>query len=226
MYFYIYILLFLNISISEDFREIFGQDYTNAVEFMEENEFIFDSISNNYHNDASLIKSTVFPELIRYSLIRDYLEIGSLELIYVSTGKVDFSVGTFQIKPSFIESLENYLRKFPDLKEKYAHKLNYGLEREIDIRKERIMRLKSIDFQITYLNLLYDIMEKWYPDIFKSEKEYQVRFFSTAYNRGFDEPSVEIRKYLNKKFFPYGPNANRTRYNYSNISWYFYKNDL
>ena len=46
-----------------------------------------------------------FPELIRYSFIRDLLETTALEYLYIENGKnyADFSIGRMQMKPSFIE---------------------------------------------------------------------------------------------------------------------------
>ena len=214
------ILLFSNIvTINDDYMQIFGDDYQDALVYLTENESYIDSLSNKFGNDHKLLKAIIFPELIRYSLIRDYLEIGSLELIYVSTGKIDFSIGTFQMKPSFIENLEKYFKSHMDLFKKYDNYLPYLSERPIDIRKERLMRLKSMEYQLVYLNLFYDLMEKWHPNVFLKDKEYQVRFLSTAYNHGFEASVEEISSYMNKKFFPFGINNDKRKYNYSDIAW-------
>lgn len=63
-------------------------------------------------NDARVVYSIVAPEIIRYVQIKDFFEVKSLEIGYVNN-KVknlsNFSIGYFQMKPQFIEQLEDYL---------------------------------------------------------------------------------------------------------------------
>ena len=49
--------------------------------------------------------AVVFPELIRYSALRDKIEITLLKSLYIYKGDdyADFSIGQFQMKPSFAE---------------------------------------------------------------------------------------------------------------------------
>jgi len=61
------------------------------------------------------VLSIVFPELIRFNAIQDKIETFALQSLYVKYGKdyANFSVGPFQVKPSFAESLEKDFVKFP-----------------------------------------------------------------------------------------------------------------
>ena len=74
-------------------------------------------LANQYNVDPKLLSSIVFPELIRYSHLKDKVEISALYSLYVLFGKEfsNYSVGMFQMKPSFIEKLETEIVKYPDI---------------------------------------------------------------------------------------------------------------
>lgn len=149
------------------------------------------------------ILSIAFPEILRYDSYSDYLETSSNRILYVEEGKnsSDFSTGYFQMKPSFIENLENYVANTPNLK-------NYNWiliqkKNEIEARKERINRLEDFQWQLRYLKAFWYIADHKFQNIdFKTETD-RIRFFSTAYNYGFTKPEKEITNYQSaKKFSP------------------------
>jgi hypothetical protein len=149
------------------------------------------------------ILSIAFPELIRYNSYSDYLETSSNKILYVDEGKnaSDFSTGYFQMKPSFIEDLENYVANTANLKS-----YNWILiqkKNQTDARKERIKRLGNFQWQLRYLKVFWYAAEYKYQNIdFKSTEE-KIRFFATAYNYGFLKPENEIANYqFKKKFSP------------------------
>lgn len=97
--------------------------------------------------EAGLAMCIVAPEVSQYSRLSDSAETGMLKLLYVQRGLSDFSVGLFQMKPSFIENLEKevlqdeeLLRLFPDVPVKQ--------ETERKNRSERIKRLSLLDWQV------------------------------------------------------------------------------
>jgi len=187
---------------------------------------LFLEYSKAFQTDPDIIMPVLFPEAIRYSIVSDYLQTKSLELVYVNTGEVDFSIGYFQMKPSFVYDLEEVIRKHPVQLSKYDSLQITGKKDITEIRKTRIERLKQLEYQVVYANCFYDIMKIMYPAIFNSDKAFQIKFISTAYNHGFLTGQEEIIEYTSKAFFPLNGKNNTQKYVYNDISLYFYINDL
>ncbi|MFW5820379.1 MAG: hypothetical protein ACOCWA_03755 [Bacteroidota bacterium] len=223
----IYFLLFISLLhvIEEDFRKIFGEDYAKALRMIEENHRLMDSLSNEYKIDLSLTKAIIFPELIRYNLIRDLVEKNTLEIVYINTGMADFSIGPMQIKPSFAERVEKELQFNPKLRE-FKTRLEYNSDNPVEIRKERLERLKSFDKQVYYVFAFQKYMKAEHPFLRRKNREYQLRFLSTAYNYDFQASRKDIEEFMEKSFFPWGRFNDRKKYNYADISWYYYQNEI
>ena len=66
-----------------------------------------------FHHENDFVTAIVYPELLRYNYIQDFIETSGLELIYMRYGAktADFSIGHFQMKPSFAEHIEKYIEK-------------------------------------------------------------------------------------------------------------------
>ncbi len=220
------ILLLLS-SFQHEYTEIFESDYTWAVRFIKKNRRQFVEKSSQYMVDTAVITSVIFPEVIRYSIFKNYFETKGLEIIYAKYGKkyADFSIGYFQMKPSFVEALEKYASITDGLPEKFSHISKFSFSREKKIRAERIRRLKSFEWQMDYLHCFYLITLKLHEDQQWDNKNEKIKFFATAYNHGFYKDSEEIKKWINVPVFPYGPNSKSRQYVYSDISCYFYNNN-
>jgi hypothetical protein len=208
--------------LTTSFQIIFGEDYKKAVDFNNKYHNHYLKYATQYNCDVNLLKSIVFPELVRYSLLRDFIETKALELMYINElTDVDFSIGHFQMKPSFATAVEEYIirNKIPGF-----HALT-GFK-ESNKRKERIERLKSLDGQLLYLVAFFKITEHRFRNIcFLSDKE-KMRFYFTAFNSGFNLPENSIKKMAEENFFPYGPKVNTPQYNYSEIAFDYYLNHL
>ncbi|MFW5645117.1 MAG: hypothetical protein ACOCZL_04325 [Bacteroidota bacterium] len=224
MIFFLFFTSLLN-GYCEDFKAIFAEDYVEAVHMLKEKEDFIDSLSVVYQQDPSRTRAIVFPELIRYNLIRDILEKNTLEVVYVNTGMADFSIGPFQIKPSFAEKIEEQVKKNDYLK-KFRDFFEYNATDPVKIRAERIDRLKSLDSQIHYIFAFQSYMEKNYGYLENERLKYHLRFLSTAYNYDFLASGKDIEAYMNKKFFPWGRLNDKKKYNYADISWYYYQNEI
>jgi hypothetical protein len=211
---------------SIDYRNVFSDDYDKALLFITKNTDLFLDYSSSYQTDPEIIIPVLFPEAIRYSIISDFLETKSLELAYVYSGSADFSIGFFQMKPSFIENLEKTIGKYPEKLAKYNSLLIPFNSSLSEIRKERIKRLEKLDYQIAYANCLYDILKIIYPQVFNYDKAFQIKFISTAFNHGFLTGQKEILEFAEKAFFPFSGKNNSGKYVYNEISLYFYENDL
>jgi len=208
-----------------DYSKIFKSDYDEAIEFMESNEAIFESVCSKFGNPPSIISSIVFPEAIRCSIVRDYLEKTTLELVYVNTGLADFSIGSFQIKPSFAERIEFYaaqenLTLETNVRTWFLY--DSGLE-EHEIRKERLNRLKDTGSQLNYINFFFCLLTDRFPELESIDIEYLIRFVSTAYNYDFEASKESIIENMDGKFFPWGIYNDKEKFNYSDISWFYYE---
>ncbi len=181
------------------------------------------SQSARFKTDSLIISAIVFPELIRYSIYRDFMETTVMEYLYVEYGPKasDFSIGMFQIKPSFAELLENEVQNYDGLK-KYSVITNYKSSDIKETRKERIERLGSSLWQIIYMNCFYSLMELKFKNVAFADIKDKIRFYATCYNLGFNCSNDEILKWTTRKTFPHGYNSTRKNYCYGDISLMFY----
>jgi len=200
----------------------FGDDYTAAVKFLTEHKSQIDSITSRFSVDKKKATAIVFPELIRYALIQDFLETSWLEVIYVESGSAyaDFSVGLFQMKPSFAEQLEQVAASDSLLNLKYAEiRFDTKTSDTKASRKIRIGRLKSTDYQLIYLCLFCDIVN----NKFGTESD-SVSFCASAYNLGFRRTREEIHAQSARKTFPFGNKPGSNLFSYAELSDFYSKN--
>lgn len=202
----------------------FEAEVTKSCQFLKSKQNLIQTISRPYGHENALVMSIVAPELIRYHLFSDFFETGALETLYVGFGKnaADFSIGYFQMKPSFVEKLEDALRNDPMLIERYQPLVNYSSDSETLIRSERIQRLKSLDWQIRYAHAYYDIALRTFANITFENKEEQRSFIATAYNYGFDKPAAEIARWSTIPAFPYGLKYGGKQQPYEKLAATFY----
>ena len=183
-------------------------------------------INKEFQNDKDKynILAVAFPELIRYSAFSDLIETASNKLLYINGGKeaADYSIGYFQMKPSFIEQLEVCSKKY-----NYHTKFKSLLIDFRDIKKvraTRIQRLENIQWQIRYLKAYWSIMDEKYKTKTFLNIEEKIRFYATAYNYGFTKPDDEILAYQQVKAFPLGKNINNNQIAFSDFSIEFINN--
>jgi hypothetical protein len=96
---------------------ITDKDIENAVVTLQQHNALIQKMAKKYNQNNMPVLSIVFPEIIRYNAFKDFLETKTLEWLYVEYGKdkADFSIGLFQMKPSFVEKLEKYLQATPSV---------------------------------------------------------------------------------------------------------------
>lgn len=199
------LMMLVNTTVSEDYRTYFDEDYVRAENFIERNGTYFEMLSETFNTDQRFLKSIIFPELIRYSYFSDLFETGALEWLYVSGGSkaADFSIGHFQMKPSFVEALEGYVSSVEPLREEYGFIVLNGSGSSF--RKIRMLRLKQFFWQMIYLACFTDaIAYRFASEKFASEEE-RLRFYCSAYNSGFLSDAQRIRERSVLRSFPYGP---------------------
>ena len=225
MRYFVILLILCFTSISFTIPGEYKQDINNAVQFLKKEQNTIDRIASSYDCPQSEVLSIVFPEIIRYSRYKNFFETKVLEQLYVLKGKgwADFSIGVFQMKPSFVEDLEYHVQHIPDLKTHFQDVIDYKEIDEERIRFERIERLKSFEWQLKYAFCYYYIINKCYGAYQFSDDEARLRFFSTAYNFGFTKPFDEIEAWTDEKAFPYGKKFKAEQFAFCELSIVFYK---
>jgi len=181
------------------------------------------STAKKHKTDSLIISAIVFPELMRYSIFSDFFETKILEYYYIEKGAeaADFSIGIFQMKPSFIEQLEAEVNNYDSLR-KYNFISQFKAQQIQQIREERLRRLKDVSWQITYINCFYNLIEAKFQNLIFKNKEDKLKFYASAYNHGFNCSASEINKWISIKSYPHGYGNKKSNYCYADVSWYFY----
>lgn len=206
----------------ENYRAIFGKDYEKALAYLGKAVWI-DSIAQAHGLVPREVKAVVFPELVRFNSIQDKIETFALETLYVQYGKTyaNFSIGSFQVKPSFAEQVEIDLMQLlgpARMLHGYQLTANDTLSTESN-RSKRVKRLKDPRLMTVYICAFFQWMEKKYPALHGLEK---IRFFASAYNSDYRKSASEIRAFEKKRFFQTGF-GNHTRYPYADIAAYYFQ---
>ena len=187
---------------SLDYAGLFGDDWKKAEAFEKENRNWIKPLLEKNHISYPLAMSIVFPEMVRYSALRDKMEISLLKTLYVNLGEeyADFSIGIFQMKPSFAETIREessqYLGSRPGIK----FKKTADYEDIKDFRKSIIKDLEDPEGQVVYLISFMRICEKKF-NMYRLDESSRIKFLATAYNYGIDKTPNQIVSMINKKFF-------------------------
>jgi len=188
-------------------QQYFGEKYKVAIAFIKKHKTQI--VAHFGKNDAAKAMAIVFPEMLRYNTLSNEAEIQVLRSFYIKLGKqyADFSIGYFQMKPSFVETLEAKLgKKVTDTPEN---------------REKRLDKLMSTEGQLGYLKDFWQIMKQLYPKLSEKKANEQVRFLASAYNYGFLAPETNILNWSTQKAFPSGKNS-LVKFSYADIAEEFY----
>jgi hypothetical protein len=219
------ILIFLCLSFTAPSKP-FSSDVQKAVETLRSKKKVINQYANGMSADDNRIAlSVVFPEVIRFNSFSDFLETKTLEWVYVDYGaeKADFSVGLFQMKPSFVEKLEEASKGDPSVFRPFSDILSYPATLSAsEIRRMRVVRLQSFETQIGYAQVFLLICNsKFKTEIFANNTE-KIKFYAAAYNFGFDKDVKDIKEWTTRKAFPYGVKFKGKQMVYSEVSANFY----
>jgi hypothetical protein len=201
-----------------DYRRVFGNDYSWAVRWLNQHNKLIERYALQMNIPPKEIKAIVFPELIRYNSLRNALEVETLKYLYVREGTpyADFSVGFFQMKPSFAEMVEaDGLRFLPASIISESGWTQYSSGEE-NSRKERLKRLSDIEQQLIYLCAFYKICEKRFDRSFNNTSA-KVKFFATCYNAGYRRSYKDLETFQQRTDF--------YNYNYSSVSQFYLLNE-
>ncbi|MBL0056903.1 MAG: hypothetical protein IPP31_12135 [Chitinophagaceae bacterium] len=226
-----FLLLSFNRPCNPDYPLIFGSDYAWAKHWVKGHAAAFEQLAVPLNIPTAELESIVFPELVRYNAVYDVIEIQSLKFLYVSRGKdyADFSVGYFQMKPSFAERVEKDALKYLGVAELTLlgfDRLSPTEDNEAN-RRDRVERLTGVDGQMRYLAAFYRICQlRFTASLAGQPDEYRLRFLATCYNAGYHLSGDQIRDRLNRKFFHTGKVITSNNYCYADISAYWLKHRM
>jgi hypothetical protein len=199
-----------------DYKKVFGSKYLWALNWLKQNDGLIHEYAVGFNIPERELKAIVFPELIRYNSFFNALEVESLKYLYVKEGKdyADFSVGYFQMKPSFAEAVE--VDAFSLLPIKYRNESAWRskLSDDEQSRRERVKRLSNARQQMIYLCALYKLCEKRFQI---NSPEERVKLFATCYNAGYRRSYESLALFMVKN--------NYHGYNYSSVSLYYFQQE-
>ena len=174
------------------------------------------------HISYPLAIAIIFPELVRYSALRDKMEISVLKALYINLGEdyANFSIGQFQMKPSFAEIIRiessSVMRQRSGIK--FKKLTEYDDIKEY--RKSIVNDLENPEIQFNYLVAFLKICEKKFDINMKNEKD-KLKFLATAYNYGIDKSILQINSMIDKKFF-HAKLLKSENYSYAEVSLFWY----
>lgn len=158
----LFILVFAADGIAKDYRkeplDFFKEFRTCEFDFaLGTARDLYKTLEDEGYPFALELVSVVFPELMRYSVFQNELETLFNKCIALASEESEgFSIGLFQMKPSFACKVERLIAQNPELKSKYS-KIDFGGDSSTsDFRRERILRLNDIQCQLEYLKAFAD----------------------------------------------------------------------
>ena len=201
----------------------FEREIQTAVNELRPSKDLVLHIKNTSNTEGSEALAVVFPELIRWSAMSDLFETSANELLYVQGGRsvADFSIGHFQMKPSFIEDLEAYITTHPALSTFNYVVINKKSDK--DNRSERIQRLKQLACQLRYAHVYWLVAQDKFKHRALATAKDRIRFFATAYKYGFTKPETDIDAWQKRKAFPFGAKYKGEQASFSDFAIAFYE---
>lgn len=169
---------------STNYPKVFGNDWTAAASYVSERHDEWRKEFSLFGVDERIAVAVIFPELIRYCMWKDEIERAAVNGLYISKGRAgaNFSIGRFQMKPSFAEDVEDAWNH-SSLAREYG--FSFNLQQNSDARRSRIRRLGTEQGQCRYLAIFIRLLQLRHPQLLRMSQEEQVRFLATAYNYSF-----------------------------------------
>ncbi len=175
-------------------------EWDEAARLAGEHEAVWTEVFESLDVDPRECVAVVFPELMRYSRVRDGIEHGVLLAPYIRKGVdgADFSVGMFQMKPSFAEQVEAaWMRSGL----RYEYELYFALQDTEDVRRRRVERLGDERWQCVYLAVFVRLVLEREPSMLNMKPEERVALLATAYNYSFTASLDELESSRDMKTF-------------------------
>jgi len=154
-----------------NYRELFGDAWLKAETFEKDNRVWMQPLLSANHIAYPIAIAVIFPELVRYSALRDKMEITLLKALYINLGDdyANFSIGQFQMKPSFAEIIREQSSSVMSRKSGINFQNSSGYSDIKDFRKSIVTDLENPRTEFNYLiiflksvkrNIRQTVMEK------------------------------------------------------------------
>lgn len=207
-----------------DFGKTFGTKAIAAEKQLNAMQDQFEVCKNICNVDAKFMKSIVFPEVMRYSSIKDDVEAESLRTLYVQFGAAyaNFSIGLFQMKPTFAEQVEVKSKQLLPQNIYKELQLAYTSTDEQSIRQQRVERLQDKDWQMVYLTAFISLCNELYRAKMFSSSTEKLQWYATVYNAGFDKSNVYINNKIEQDNFYLNQQMPGKKFKYAAIAAWFY----
>ena len=209
---------------SADYSRIFEADWEQALKFEKENRSWMQNAARENKVPYDNVIAVIFPELVRYSALRDKMEITVLKALYINLGDkyANFSIGRFQVKPSFAEYIRKESSSRPNRRSVPQFPRPGDFSNLSEYRKSIVTDLESPEREFLYIIAFYRLCEKKFELGSMSDKM-KIRFLATAYNYGIDREQKEIEQMTDKKYF--NTRLFKTEnYSYADVALFWYEN--
>jgi len=218
-------LMLLQVAIAataHDYRKVFDRDYQKAETSAGALRPLLTRYATACGEDANLMEAVIFPELMRYNVVFDAVETGSLMSLYTRLGSdyANFSIGRLQMKPSFATSIEKYLLNLPN--QQWVNTLGFDkidIADTYDSRVARISRLDNPEGQIKYLVAMLKCIKIKHSAVwYKLSARQKLLFVASAYNCGWDKSATTIHAFCKKRFYKLRPWSYGAKYCFAEIA--------
>ncbi|MFM9907700.1 MAG: hypothetical protein ACKVOW_00055 [Chitinophagaceae bacterium] len=207
-----------------DFGKTFDSKSVIATKQLAALEKKFTLCNSICNKSNAFMQSIVFAEVMRFSQLKDDIETESLRTLYVQLGEeyANFSIGLFQMKPSFAAQVEEKAKQL--LPDSIYNELQLAYTATIpeNIRTERVERLQDADWQLIYLTAFICICNVVYKDNVFTNDRTRLQWYATVYNAGFDKSDVYITQKIDQDNFYLSQHMPGKKFKYAAIAaWYF-----
>ena len=220
-----FIISLPSLSQSINYSDVFGSDWNRALAFERENRIWMQPVLERNKIPYDYAIAIIFPELVRYSALRDKMEITLLKALYINLGEqyANFSIGQFQIKPSFAEIIHSEGPAALGRRSGIRFKQPGEFESISWYRKSIVTDLEKPETEFNYVIAFYKICEKKYR-IERMDEIHKLKFLATAYNYGIDKSAEQIESMINSKYF--NTRLFKTEnYSYADVALFWFLNN-
>lgn len=208
--------------LAQEYAESYPEECHGTLAFWTSHKTEFEEAAARAGVSPRFMFAIVAPEISQFASLVDKAQTYALKVLYVQQGKAyaNFSIGLFQMKPSFVEQLEAYVRADKELAGEYPDVLLPADSKEVRIK--RVERLETQDWQMAYLMLFCRVISHRFGDVSFATEEEKLRFYANAYNRGFLLDEKQLRQ-AGGVYFPFF--AIR-KFRYADVALWFYRHAL
>ncbi len=186
-------------------------------------EDLFQILEAEGREDCDFALSIVFPEMLRYGSARNLMEFLATKLVYsLSPSFGGCTIGHFQMKAAFAETVERYVTLSPRLKAKYPGIDFNGANKKMKDRSKRVGRINDLPGEVDYLYAFIDICTEKFSLESLSEEDRLV-LLATAYNAGMSRTKEDLERVSLLNSYPNGFHSPHSEWNYATIALEFYQ---